>query len=391
MRKIRFLAPCLLGLILLSAARPALAGESPSRPRRNVILLVGDGMGLAAVAHAHIQQFGAAREAGRLNMERLPVLGYLYTGSADALVTDSAAAGTALFSGEKTCRGSLGVDKNGQHLKTVFEEAHEQGLAVGVITTVPITHATPAATYAHVIKRRDYHDIFDWLLRSRFDVLLGAGKTEDNRYLPGDFAARARQAGYAVCRTAAELSAHRQGPVLGIFGQESLSYEFDRKDKPSPDPHLSDLVTKSLDLIGSDPDGFVLMVEGGSLDSAAHEGHFGRLLAEVLEFDRCVALVCDWVERHSSWSDTLVVVTADHETGELAIRDPRPDEEQEAYNGHGEVNLPAPGKPAGWRFGSAGHSAVPVIVFSRGVGSERLAGAQDNTNVCRAIRALLKK
>lgn len=391
MRRINRFGLYALGLLLLAAAGQARPGENPARPKRNVIMIVGDGMGLAAVAHARIQKYGAGPEAGRLHMERLPVLGYIYTSSADALVTDSAAAGTALFAGEKTNRGCLGVDATGKHLKTVFEEAGELGLAVGVLTTVPITHATPAATYAHVNKRRDYEEIFNWLLRSKFQVLLGAGKTPDNRYLPADFAERAREAGYAVCQTAGELAALQRGPVLGVFGRESLAYEFDRREKPSDDPHLADLVTKALNLLASDPEGFALMVEGGSIDSAAHEGHFGRLQEETLELDRSVALVCDWVEKHSSWEETLLVVTADHETGELAIRDPRPDEEQDAYNGSAQANLPAAGKPAGCRFGSAAHSAVPVMLFARGTGSELLAGVRDNTEVYRALRARLKK
>jgi alkaline phosphatase len=381
----------LLLMVILSALW-ALTGSPFRKAPRHVILMIGDGMGINAWVHAHYFRFGATAEATeeRLVMESLPVTGLVYTHSADSLVTDSAASASVLYTGRKVLNGDLSVAPDGRILTTVFEEAAREGLAVGLITTGPVTHATPAAAYAHVGERSNYHEIFGWLMRTRPDLVLGAGTGTGWRHLPPDFARQARAAGYTVCQSTDALQAARTLPILGVFGGERLPYEWDWGQGTAGTPHLSDLVAAALDRLGADPDGFILMIEGGSIDTANHDNALDRAVGEVLEFDRCVGLVREWVEKRSSWNNTLLVVTSDHETGELSIRAPdkrRAGGRPPSY-GPG-VALPA-NTFAGGGYGTDDHSAAVVAVFAQGAGSADLAGVMDNTRIHKVVRQAVK-
>lgn len=241
-RALRFALPCLL-IVLTLAVSFAGAAE-----RRNFILMIGDGMGFDAVAHAHFHRFGMhpADEDHRLAFEKWTSTGYLYTQAGSSLVTDSAAAASALYTGKKHRRGAICVDDRNVPIPSLFELAHQAGYAVGVVTTVPITDATPAATFAHVPHREEFQDIYRQLLASRYEVFLGAGANGDTQYLPKDFEKLAREAGYNLARSAGELKRAEKLPLLGVFGDVTLPYEFDRLSKPSDAPRLTDLVEKAL-------------------------------------------------------------------------------------------------------------------------------------------------
>lgn len=372
----------LLPVVVLTGLFTAAAIPLPAAPRRarNVILMIGDGMGLASLAHAHYYQLGAETSPPfrHLAMESLPVTGLAYTHCANSLVTDSAAAATALWTGRKTNRGYLAMDPGGHPLRTLLEEAAAAGKATGLVTSVPITHATPAAAYAHLGARSNYPEVFRQLLARRPDVVLGAGADSKWHYLPHDFEKQATAAGYTVCRKLTDLRQAGPAPVLGVFGTDMLTAEWDRRLTPTADPHLSDLTGVALDRLSASPDGFLLMVEGGTIDWANHDNSLEKSVCEVLEFDRSVALVIEWIKAHGSWEDTLLVVTADHETGELAVRNPK-----KGFNG--KTPLPA-GTFAKANYASGDHSACPVPVFAAGPGSGRLSGCRDNTEIHGAMR-----
>ncbi|HOT02228.1 MAG TPA: alkaline phosphatase, partial [Acidobacteriota bacterium] len=179
-------------------------------------------------------------------------------------------------------------------------------------------------------------------------------------------------------------------PLLGVFGGERLPYEWDWGKDTMALPHLSDLVSAALDRLGSDPDGFILMIEGGSIDTANHDNSLERAVGEVLEFDRCVGLVQEWVKAHSSWNNALLVVTADHETGELSVRQPgKPSPRGPAPSFSPGVAMPA-NTFAGGGYGSDDHSAAVVAVFAQGAGSSDLSGVMDNTRIHKVLRQAVK-
>ena len=388
------LKPVIGSVLLLVAlsALWALTGSPFRKPPRHVILMIGDGMGINSWVHAHYFRFGATADSldDRLTMESLPVTGLVYTHSADRLVTDSAASASALYTGRKVRNGNLSVAPDGAVLTTVFEEAAREGLAVGLVTTGPVTHATPAAAYAHVTKRSSYHQIFDWLLRTKPDLVLGGGTAAKWRHPPPDFARRARAAGYTVCQSAEALQSARSLPLLGVFGGERLPYEWDWDTGAATVPHLSDLVSAALDRLGEDPDGFILMIEGGSIDTANHDNALERAVGEVLEFDRCVGQVQEWVKTHSSWNNALLVVTADHETGELSVRDPGKSSAYGPAKSIGPGTALSANTIAGGDYGSDDHSAAVVAVFARGAGSGDLSGVMDNTRIHKVLRQALR-
>jgi alkaline phosphatase len=349
--------------------------------------MIGDGMGLPTVAHAHYYQFGADGFKP-LAMESLPVAGLAYTHAADHLVTDSAASATALMSGCKTKNGRVGFDAQGKAAPTLLEEAKAAGLAAGVLTTAPLTHATPAAAYAHVTDRKDYPGIFGWLLRNRPEVAIGWGAGPQWPYIPADYAQQAGAAGYRVCRTAAELGRNRTLPVLMVFEGDHHALE-GSAGEASGEPRLADLTTRTLDLLNQDPDGFFLMVEGGIIDWANHENNLKDAVGTTLDFDRGVGAVVKWVEAHGGWDRTLLVVTADHETGELAVRNPDGAKPAGAARAGDPAGVLRPGTYAGFAYGSRDHSASPVPVYAKGRGSAGLAGVFDNTRIHDVMRGVL--
>lgn len=362
------------------------AGTKAPLPVR-VILMIGDGMGLGTLAHAHYYQFGADGFKP-LSIESLPVTGLAYTHARDHLVTDSAASATALLSGCKTRNGMVGLNIQGQPAPTLLEEAKAAGLAGGVITTAPLTHATPAAAYAHVGDRKDYPGIFGWLLESRPEVAIGWGGGPQSPYFPADYAQQAGAAGYRVCHSADELGQSRSLPLLLVFDGDHHGMEGPPSEHAG-EPRLADLTTRTLDLLNQDPDGFFLMVEGGIIDWANHAKNFKEAVATTLDFDHSVEAVKKWVDAHGGWGRTLLVVTSDHETGELALRNPDGANSEDSPKTDNPAGALQPGAYAGFSYGSKDHSAMPVPVFSKGLGSSGLSGVYENTRVHDVIRGIL--
>jgi alkaline phosphatase len=248
---------------------------------------------------------------------------------------------------------SRAIPGGGEDLKTVLEIAMEKRKAVGIVTTTTVTHATPAAFVAHSRNRRFTAEIADYYLRiTRPHLFFGGGGYE----IP---ASRTRSAGYRVATNGNDLAALPVGNgvrVAGLFGSYHLPYVMDRE---SGDPGLRQLVHKALDILDEDPDGFFLMVEGGRIDHAGHGNDIERLVREVAEFSDAVQEVMDW---SNGRPDTLILVTADHETGGLRV-----------IANRGAAKAP----DVTWQ--GSGHTGVNALIFARGTNAHRVSGQIENT------------
>lgn len=323
-----------LGLILATVGLLGVSGlgdlraETGSRPDRSatakyVILLIGDGMGTTqrTLGELYARASHANAPAG-LTMNQLPVTGVTETASADSLVTDSAAAGTALATGHKTANGVLGMSADGAAVwPSIAWQAARRGMKVGIVSTVSLDHATPASFYAHQPSRNDYYDIAMQLPASGFDYFAGGGlKGRYPRYRQGraDPFDAIRAAGYVIVRHREQLASLDPAAKLCLFSDEldldaAMGYAIDRRPG-SPD--LAELTHIGIERLDG-PGGFFLMVEGGRIDWACHENDAATTAAEVLDFDRAVAVALDFYHRHPD--ETLIIVTADHETGGLGL------------------------------------------------------------------------
>jgi alkaline phosphatase len=344
----------MLFLALSTGILPAHAVEP-----RNIILLIGDGMGPEAVGLAVYYNRFMNGPDRPLHMERMMAAGntgYCLTYQYGTVVTDSASAATALASGVKTRDAMIGKDHDGRPMRTILDVAGQLGKSTGVISNTRITHATPAGFYATILHRDMESQIASQLVdRGDVTVALSAGaqffipkgtKVEEHADLRGtpkaagwglsrreddrDLVAEAKAKGYAVVASAAELAAVDAGrteKLLGLVGAAAFPSAIDRQPHhQSGVPTLSEMTQKALDLLAKNPRGFFLMVEGGQVDWVEHANDVASVLHEMLELDEALKVVLAFAEANPH---TLVVMTADHDTGGLAI----------AYNSH---NPPAP-------------------------------------------------
>jgi alkaline phosphatase len=296
-------------------ARPALAARTPGevpRPARrakNLIFMVSDGMSFGTLALAEL--FNREHRAGSTRWTRLwsaPGVrrSIVTTFSANAYVTDSAAAGSAWGIGVHCNNGAVNVTPDGRRPTPLCAHAAQNGKRTGLVTTTRVTHATPASFIANV-PRRDMEDaIAEQMLERRVDVVLGGGA----RHFKDPLLAAATDC--TVVRTKGELLAAGNAPaqpgarLLGLFHANHVPYALDRDETI---PSLADMTRVSLRRLEDAPDGFVLQVEGGRVDHAAHNNDAGSLIADQLDFDDAVGAVVDWC---AGRDDTLVVVTTDH-------------------------------------------------------------------------------
>ena len=382
---------------------------------RNVILLIGDGMGQA---HRFAAQLLAAGRNGRLAMDRLPHVGQMETMSADAtsFITDSAAAATAIATGVKTVNGAVSIDCHGQERTTILELAKSSGRSVGLVSTCQITDATPAAFASHVPHRVDQSDVArQYIERTQVDVILGGGAAHWYPYgapLPenftvgapwrgigsdGDLVALARQLGYEFVTNAAELAAglHRRrrepgDSLLGLFAAQEFFVQTVEGFGAVYDPPvaLADLTAAAIEILSGNPNGFFLMVEESAIDRMAHRNNAPLTLKGVLELDRAVQVALAFATRAP---DTLIIVTADHECGGLAVAGSE-DQPYPYEPGGGLLDTMLAGEDGpfpiadedhgfvvGWA--TTGHTAAPVPITSTGPGAERLAGELENTDL----------
>jgi len=322
---------------------------------RNVVLLIGDGMGFEAVHAARCFQ-GAP-----LSFENFTNQGSSATCSASAPVTDSAAGATAIATGHKVANGVISIANPGDEHEypTLLEVLQRRGKSTGLVSTKFLTDATPAAFGAHASNRAQSTDIAsDYFTQTKPYVLLGGGAA-------GITPQAAISAGYVVVTNRAGLLAldtERTGPVSGQFGPDNMPCELDgMKDLP----HLSEMADVALRILDNDPDGFFVMIEGALIDKAGHANQIECSVREVSELSKTVATVLNWA---SNRTDTLVVVTADHETGGLRVTQD---------NG--------PGKEPTVTWQGRDHTPTNVPVFAWGAGSGSFTGKMDNTDLFKKI------
>jgi alkaline phosphatase len=319
----------LLALVLACAPGASARAEAPASPRapRAVVLLLGDGLGFSQIALA---RYATKGRSGRFAFESMPVTGLVSTWSASNFVTDSGAAATAFAAGVKTDNRFLGLDSERHSVRTVGEAAKAAGWRVGYVTTTRITHATPACFYAHHEDRYDEQTVAAQLLDADVDVALGGGLayflpvTQNGARTDGrDLVAEARKRGTTVLLRNDTLAWNGEGRLLGLLANSHLTYDLDDRNYPPErrDPTLAQLARVALDgLAGSAKADrpFLLMIDGGRIDHAGHEFDAAGIVAETVRFDEAAQVVLDWAREHP---ETLVLMTADHATGGLALND----------------------------------------------------------------------
>ncbi len=325
----------LVSLILLNGMtgfKPAVAEAKENAPKY-VFYFIGDGLGAAQrqLAEFYKQEVSEDKNT-KLLMNTFPIAGINTTHSSDSLVTDSAAAGTALATGHKTNNGVISLKPDGTEVKSLIELAEEQGMATGIITTTRLTHATPAVFASHNESRNDENGIAADFVDSGVEFFAGGGnrhfvpqdwawgksKREDDRNILAEFA----QEGYKVFESADESEAFRQyspkarDKVIATLSTSHLPYEVDRK-QTNDTPSLAEITEKGIDVLSTYNKGFFLMVEGGRIDHACHANDAAGSIHDTLAFDAAIAEAMEFYEAHPN--ETLIVVVGDHETGGMGL------------------------------------------------------------------------
>ena len=328
---------------------------------RNVIIMIGDGMGLEQVSCAWVLNHG------KLNLDRFPSIGLSRTWCTNELITDSGAGGTALAAGVKTAYSHVGTAADSTDLASVLVKAKELGKKTGVAVTCHFADATPCDFCCHNEYRYNQDDLIADYVTCGVDYLSGGGldwftvKRKDNRDITREMAA----AGYTVALTEEELMA-ADLPVIGILAPDNLPVAMERGDL------YRRTVARGLDILSreSGDQGFVMMLEGSCIDDWLHGNDIEKAMEELLDFDRTIGDVLAWA---AADGHTLVVVTADHNTGALTLQDGNLEE--------GRIGV---------AFGSESHNGIAVPVYAWGPGSDAFTGIRDNAEWGQLIASFVK-
>lgn len=312
----------------------ACLSESENKPPRHIILMIGDGMGLEHVTAAWLCN------GGGLNITQLPHAALTLTPSANKEITDSAAAGTALSCGHKANNGQVGQLPDGEPVESLADFFRQQGKATGLVVTKAVTDATPASFYAHTDSRKNTGAIAEALAGAGFDVVLGGGAS--------DFAAGQME---RMCA---------RGALVKLDAPGNLPYASERGD------WLSRATAQALEKLEKNDKGIFLMVEGSQIDMAAHANFLEESIRETLDFDKAVGVVLEWMAKHP---DTLLVITADHQTGGLSLL--AGDRKSGSVTGI---------------FTTKGHSGIAVPLYAAGCRASLFDGVIENTEVPAKIR-----
>ncbi len=282
----------------------------PKPQLKYIFLFIGDGMGYAQVQAA--SEALASAERDPLCFIDFPVSGSAHTNNVDGGVTDSAAAATAIATGTKTLNTYLGLDSTGVRLRDISEELRDAGRKIGVLTTVSLDHATPAGFFAHVTSRRAYDTIADDLFASGFNFFAGGGF-----HNTPDAAERAAENGYTMISSFEQAPAQTDGNLILssalTFGDYGVIPAIDGGARQNWLKKATDLAIERL----ASPDGFFMMVEGGRIDYFCHYADAASFVSELLDFDAAIASALTFYSEHPT--ETLIVVTADHETGDVSL------------------------------------------------------------------------
>ncbi len=325
--------------------------EKKHKKAKNIILLIGDGMGIAQMYAAWTVNHQM------LNMVTCPFTGMSITFSIDDYITDSAAGATALSTGQKTKNGYLGVDSTGKNLKTILEFAEDHDLATGLVSTSAITHATPAGFIAHQSGRDDYEEIATDFLKTDIDVFIGGGadhfkSRKDHRDLTKELAAK----GYQLAFSIEEAKAVEKGKLAAWTAPVHNVYHSEGRGEMLPIASQT-----AINILSKNKNGFFLMIEGSMIDWANHANNEKNMIEETIDFDNAVGVALDFAKKDGN---TLVIIIADHESGGLTLT-----------GGNLKNNT------VKTEFSTRFHTSIPVPVYAFGPGAEIFTGVYQNTAV----------
>lgn len=395
MKKHTLISIAALALISASSCcNNSVENEAPEV--KNVIYLIGDGMGFGAVSSLLLSEDEVT------GFEQAPVIGLSETCSANNYVTDSAAGGTALATGTRTNNGYAGADPEGNQLTSILRKAQTKGKKTAIVVNTTLTEATPAAFYAGVTSRKMVYDIAKQFTESEVDLAIGGGLDHFfNRPDSLDLTATLIEKGYdvylnweSVLNTTSDKfvgilplsDLHRReknnGEASAAEGQEiclaaqmaAINEENTATHLSEPTLYLEKATAKALEVLSRDnKDGFFLMIESAIIDGYGHNNDGEGMVVEMKEFNRTLQKMIDYVNQHP---ETLLVVTADHETGGTGIY----------YNG----NTPGNEGPLRLKFSTSGHTGTVVPIFAYGAGAENFAGVMKNIDIPKKIEELMK-
>lgn len=359
MKKIVIGSVSLIALLAIGMISVSFTHKKGNAPKK-IIFLIGDGMGLTQIS-------GAMSEyKGQNAFERFKVIGLSKTRSADDYVTDSGAGATVFSIGKKTFNGGIGVGADSVAYENLFEKLKKKNYATGVVATSSVTHATPAAFYAHVGSRNSEDDIASFLLKGNCDIAIGGGfkffkSRTDGRDL---FAELSKQGFVTVGDTVNAFKPQTATRLVYTLATDGMKSMLDGRGN-----FLKQAALNASDLLGKNKNGYMLMVEGSQIDWGGHGMNYEYMKAELHDFNETINAVLDRAEKEG---DILVVVTADHETGGLALTVNR--ENRQSF-------IP--------KYTYNKHTGVMVPVFAYGPGAEEFAGIYDNTEIFYKFSKLL--
>ena len=333
--------------------------QSQNSKKPNIIMMLGDGMGISQISS------GMYSNNNYTSLERSKYVGLIKTHSSDKLITDSAAAGTAMSSGVKTKNRVVGMDDNYKPVKSILEICMDLGYSTGIIVTSTIVHATPASYYAKVKNRYQYENIASQLAKSGINFFVGGGERyfndrSDNRNLI------AEMEDYFFA-TSIDTYKNNNSNKIGYL----TSYDDPIEKHKGREPSLPILVESTIQKLENLDKPFFLLIESAQIDWAAHDNDPMHMNSEMIEFDNTIKTVFDFIDKDDN---TLVVITADHETGGAAIT--------------GGNLLKSKVKN---NYVSGGHTATMVPVFSSGYEAQNFKGVYDNTEIFDKLRTIIEK
>lgn len=334
------------------------AGVKP----KNIILLIGDGMGLTQITA------GLLANGKTLQLEQFPITGLIRTHSARQLITDSAAGATAFSCGCKTNNGYIGVTAQKKPCLTILEQAKKEGKAVGLVASSSLTHATPASFIAHVPDRGETEDIATFFVDTEVDLLIGGGmryfnqRKKDQRDLCKELALKGVVQSDFSKQPLSAVQPDPQYPFIWFAAEgEPASVQKGRDYLPLSGRLSTEFLKKRSEK------GFFLMLEGSQIDWACHDKNGVKAVSEMLDFDETIGAILRFAQADG---ETLVIVTADHETGGMSL---------EQGNGRDSIEID---------FNSGQHTASLIPVFAYGPGAELFGGIYENTDIYVKMREL---
>jgi alkaline phosphatase len=352
-QKIKSVSIAILLAVFIStgcSVREVSKTDIPKPAVKNIILFIGDGMGTAQV-------YGAMTVSKiPLTIESFPYSGFSKIWSSNNYITDSGAAGTAIACGVKTKNGMIGMLPDSTVVPSITEILHKKGIATGVLSTCQITHATPASFVAHNVKRANYEEIANDFLSGTADVFIGGGEDYFRSRKDGrDLAVNLKEMGYDVAYNMEDLKKSGSLKLAGLLAKKDMPRALKGRQGM-----LAEMTGKAIETMSRDKDGFFLMVEGSMIDWGASSKDLDYTLSEVIDLDDAVRVAKEFAEKNG---ETLIVVTADHETGGMYLS-----------GGNIAQKLVTAG------FNEKGsHTGVMVPIFSYGPGAEKFSGIHDNT------------